>query len=48
MANMVSNYICSLEGIEYDDKGKLGASGNFNHNLYNDLNAIGFFSKVTS
>lgn len=45
MANMVSNYVCSLEGIEYDDKGKLGASGNFNHNLYNDLNAIGFFSK---
>ncbi len=45
MANMVSNYVCSLEGIEYDDKGKLGASGNFNHNLYNDLNAIEFFSK---
>ena len=45
MANIVSNYICSLEGIEYDDRGKLGASGNFNHNLYTDLNAIGFFSK---
>jgi anhydro-N-acetylmuramic acid kinase len=45
MANMVNNYICRLEGIEYDDKGKLGAAGNFNHNLYNDLNAISFFSK---
>lgn len=45
MANMVNNYICSLEGIEYDDKGKLGASGNFNQNLYADLNAIPFFSK---
>ena len=45
MANMVNNYICSLEGIEYDDQGKLGASGNFNQNLYNDLNAIAFFSK---
>ena len=45
MANMVNNYICSLEGIEYDDKGKLGASGNFNQNLYNDLNTIAFFSK---
>jgi anhydro-N-acetylmuramic acid kinase len=45
MANMVNNYICSLEGIEYDDKGKLGASGNFNQNLYNHLNAIPFFSK---
>lgn len=45
MANMVSNYICSLEGIEFDDKGELGASGNFNRGLYNDLNAIEFFSK---
>jgi anhydro-N-acetylmuramic acid kinase len=45
MANMVNNYICSLEGIEYDNEGKLGASGNFNHNLFNDLNAIAFFSK---
>jgi len=46
MANIVNNYICSLEGIEYDDKGKLGASGNFNQNLYTDLNAIAFFSKA--
>lgn len=45
MANMVSNYVCSLKGIEYDDKGKLGASGGFNYNLYNDLNRIGHFSK---
>lgn len=45
MANMVNNYICSLEGIQYDDKGKLGASGNINQNLFNDLNAIPFFSK---
>jgi len=46
MANIVNNYICRLEGIEYDDKGKLGASGNFHQNLYTDLNAIAFFSKA--
>jgi len=46
MANMVNNHICNYEGIAFDDKGKLAASGNFHQALFNDLNAIPFYSET--
>lgn len=44
MANMVSNYLAQKENFEYDDKGNLAKSGNFNENLFNDLNNIDYFA----
>lgn len=45
MANMVNNYLSNFEGVEYDDKGGLAVQGMFNEALYNELNAIPFFSE---
>jgi len=44
MANMANNYICKSEGIAFDDRGKLAATGDFNQELFHDFNSIPFFS----
>lgn len=44
--NIVLNKIAQELGFDYDDKGKLAASGKLNKQLLNDLNTIAFYEEV--
>lgn len=43
--NTVLNFYANTFGLEYDDKGKISASGNLNSELYNELNNLEFYCK---
>ncbi|SEP54675.1 anhydro-N-acetylmuramic acid kinase [Flavobacterium urocaniciphilum] len=43
--NTVLNFYANTFGLEYDDKGKISASGNLNSELYEELNNLEFFHK---
>jgi anhydro-N-acetylmuramic acid kinase len=43
--NIVLNHYCNQLGFDYDDKGNFAASGKWNKNLFNQLNANIFYSK---
>jgi len=47
-ANMVFNYLAKHTGQEYDKGGKLAASGTFNDNLLQKLNALNFYKNYKS
>lgn len=42
--NIVMNHYVKLSGSDYDDEGKIAASGNINKELLKQLNAIDFYS----
>ncbi|HBK83556.1 MAG TPA: anhydro-N-acetylmuramic acid kinase [Flavobacterium sp.] len=43
--NTVLNYFAQQLGYEYDDKGIIAKSGNFNRSLFDNLNAIDYYQK---
>ena len=43
--NTVLNFYATTFGLEYDDKGKISASGNLNAEVLNELNNIEFYQK---
>ena len=43
--NTVLNFYANTFGLEYDDKGKISASGNLNVELFEELNRLEFYSK---
>lgn len=43
--NTVLNYYANLLEMDYDDKGKIAASGKINSDLLTQLNAIGYYKK---
>lgn len=43
--NTVLNFYANTFGVEYDDKGKISASGNLNSELLNELNNLDFYQK---
>lgn len=43
--NTVLNYYVNQLDLEYDDQGKIAASGKINHKLFNSLNTNEFYSK---
>lgn len=43
-ANIVLNHFTRLEGMEYDDKGKLASMGKVHEPLLNELNALSFYA----
>ncbi len=44
-ANRVLNLLAAEKGMEYDDGGRMAASGNLNDGLLDTLNALGYYSK---
>lgn len=43
--NTVLNFYANTFGLEYDDAGKISASGNLNSDLFNELNNLEFYQK---
>lgn len=43
--NTVLNFYANTLGLEYDNKGKISASGNLNSELFEQLNQLEFYSK---
>ena len=43
--NTVLNFYANQLGFDYDDKGQISASGNINHELLDQLNALDFYKK---
>jgi anhydro-N-acetylmuramic acid kinase len=43
--NTVLNFYANTFGLEYDDKGKISATGNLNSGLFNELNTLEFYQK---
>lgn len=43
VCNMALNHLANLKGLDFDDKGKIAASGNFKGDLFNVLNQLPFF-----
>lgn len=43
--NTVLNFYANTFGLEYDDAGKISASGSLNSDLYNELNNLEFYQK---
>lgn len=41
--NLVLNYLCNKLGHTFDKDGKLGKSGQLDHNLLNNLNSLAFY-----
>ncbi|WP_179376796.1 anhydro-N-acetylmuramic acid kinase [Winogradskyella wichelsiae] len=44
--NIVLNYYVSKIGLEFDDRGKLASTGQINHDLLNELNALKFYNEA--
>ena len=43
--NTILNFYANTFGLEYDDKGKISATGNLNSKLLNELNNLEFYTK---
>lgn len=43
--NTVLNFYANKLGLDYDDKGKIARSGKVDSNLFNELNALGYYKK---
>jgi len=43
--NTVLNFYANILGLEYDDAGKIAKSGKFHEALFQELNAVDFYSK---
>ena len=44
--NTVLNFYANTFGLEYDDKGKISATGNLNSELFDELNQLEFYKKT--
>lgn len=44
--NIVLNHYTRLEGLDFDDKGKLAANGNVNKDLLKELNSLDFYKEM--
>ena len=44
--NTVLNFYANTLGFEYDDKGKISATGNLNSELFEELNQLEFYQKT--
>lgn len=45
-ANMASNYLCEKLGKTYDENGQIAEAGNFDHDLFEQLNSLEYFQKL--
>tara|TARA_B100001057_G_scaffold133682_1_gene133065 strand:- start:3090 stop:4166 length:1077 start_codon:yes stop_codon:yes gene_type:complete len=41
--NIIFNYLSSLNGCEYDDRGKIASTGKMNNKLYDSLQSINYY-----
>ena len=46
LANIVGNYLCQQLKLEYDDAGKIAASGSCDDSLLKELNAVNYFDSA--